>query len=47
MEDDRAKTVQMMQAAIFGRNKKRQRHEVDGLEGEDMDELEKMKRERI
>ena len=36
-----------MQAAIFGRNKKRKRGEVEGLEEEDMDDFERRKRERI
>jgi len=36
-----------MRGAIFGHNKKRQRHEVEGLEGADGDDLERRKRERI
>lgn len=36
-----------MQAAIFGRNKKRQRHEVDGLNNDDLDDFERRKQERI
>ena len=36
-----------MQAAIFGRNKKRQRHEVDGLADDDVDDFERRKRERL
>lgn len=36
-----------MQAAIFGRNKKRQRDKVEGLENDDSDDWERRKRERI
>lgn len=46
INDDRAQTLQIMRAAIFGHNKKRQRHEMD-LDEDDHEEFERRKRERI
>ena len=46
-DDDKQRTREVMQAAIFGRNKKRKRGEVEGLEEEDADDFERRKRERI
>ena len=47
MDDDKQRTRDVMQAAIFGRNKKRKRGEVEGLDEEEMDDFERRKQERI
>lgn len=45
--DDKLRTRQVMRAALFGNNKKRQRNQVEGLDDSDGDNFEKMRRERI
>ena len=47
-DDDKKRLRQVMQGAIFGHNnKKRKRHEVDGLENVEMDDYERRKLERL
>jgi len=48
-EDDKLRTREVMQAAIFGRNKKRTRGQVEGLDAnqDELDDFERRKRERI
>ena len=47
-QDDKARTKMVMEAAIFGRNKKRQRGEVGGLDNaEELDDFERRKQERL
>ena len=41
IDDDKKKTREVMQAAIFGRNRKRRRNEVDGLDEDDHDDYER------
>ena len=46
--DDKAKTRRAMEAAIFGRNRKRARGEVvGGFEDEEMNDYEKRKQARL
>lgn len=45
-EDDRQRTREVMQATVFGHNKKRKRGEVVGLD-DDLDDFEKRKKQRL
>lgn len=48
-QDEKEKTKRVMEAVVFGRNKKRKRHEVEGGFGEDgeLDDFERRKQERL
>jgi len=48
-EDDKAATRRVMEAAIFGRNRKRKRGDVEGglEDDEELDDFQKRKQERL